>query len=207
MKVDRARFLALTATMAAGSCAPAEPSKVPGDDEPAVKVAAPLASYTPEVDLRAPDAPDVEAVPRYAPDGPSQLAQLCRGLKPGPGPHCESFEDTKWECENYDKSLDERVAEKAVACLADKSGRPQICDFSVASSCFMSALRFAPSVPSAGASCGPIVSQCSQWSSPPPITLAQCRAAASAVKPERRDMMLACMAEGCSIDGCLYSIR
>lgn len=214
MQVDRSRFLALTAAMAAGGCAPSTPAKPGGGElEPAgsgdaiVHVAAPVDTYSPPVEGQKTDPvprPDVTA---YSPERASMLASTCRSLKPGPGPVCESFEDTKVECEGFEQVLEARAAEKAVECLQSKSGKPQICDFTVATKCFESALRYGPSEPTAAARCQPIVSQCAQWQHSPQLTLSSCRTAIGAVKPDRREALIACMAEACTLDSCFYAIR
>ncbi|MBI4953497.1 MAG: hypothetical protein HY908_15830 [Myxococcales bacterium] len=213
MQVDRSRFLALTAALATG-CAPGEPAKQPTEldasaagDPLVVHVAPPADTYSPSLEPRSGEPQTPPETPAYAPERTSALAATCRGLKPGPGPVCESFEDTKLECEGFEQALETRVAEKAVECLAQKSGKAQICDFSAATNCFASALRYGGSEPTAASRCGPIVTQCAQWSQPPQLSMSSCRSAIGAVKPERREALIACMAESCTLDGCYYAIR
>jgi hypothetical protein len=190
MQIDRTRFLLLTATIAA--CAPKPADTADADVN--------------TVDIE-PSGNDPFVVERTGSAGePEEVDAQCKALKPGPGPHCESFDDTVEDCAKYRAVLEPTAAEQASACLASKSGSKAICEFGVSSTCFMAgASKVSPSQESVRA-CLDLVSQC-RHKPGADLTLPGCRAAYSAVRNEQRNALVTCFTESCSVRNCFWSLE
>ena len=204
MQVDRGRFLFFAASIAAGACASRQEIAL---TDGAPKVAAPIEMEPPEPGAAVPEAP---AEPRPAAPPPSrepssELRETCRSITPPPGPFCESFQDTKGQCERYGDVLEPEAAEAAVGCLARRSGRAEICDFELVSKCFVEGARSAPPQSSARQACRSVVSNCASagWSSPD-MNQPSCEAAIAGVRDELDNQLVACMTEGCGIGSCIW---
>lgn len=216
MQIDRARFLLLTASLAGGGCSSnptTDPATPPAPTETGQEVVVP---ETPDPATTAAPEPtetaDPEPTQRPSQPQPSGGCDNDTGTVPAcsisapPGPYCESFTDTKASCKSYRSGLRGAIAAKAVACLNAVSGTQDVCNWEVSQKCAVEAIRTACIQPSTFNQCSPIVSQCagSQWSK---ITMEDCQRMLSSVKDGKRQAMLTCMAEGCSIDSCTWSLR
>jgi hypothetical protein len=240
MPIDRARFLFLTASMAAGACNTAQPPAAPVAtvDIPPVSPAAPTVAQTP---LAAPDAaqaeepetthpspldigaiapPFREGMGRPADPGPPSACDAanaqgspgdCSRLRAPPGPACESFHDTRQECDDVKQTLAPAVAAKVVDCLVAKSGKRDICQFAVVAQCASAAFRTSCTDPATGARCRAIVRGCSAFpqaaSAVPKVTAAECEGAIAAVPASQRSRMLLCMQEGCTAGYCFAYLK
>ena len=99
VQIDRTRFLLLTATIA--SCAPQPADTADAEVE--------------MVDIE-PSGNDPFVVERTSSAGePEQKDAQCRALRPPPGPHCESFDETVEDCQRYRAVLEPTAAEQASA--------------------------------------------------------------------------------------------
>ncbi len=232
MQIDRARFLFLTASLA-GNAAPlamggcsATPTDVsappaPTPTGPELVVADPGQtgeSTESETTLAVGDSTSSsstpsEPAPLQTPQNPAPGAcnndvgtvPACSINKP-PGPSCESFADTKASCKGYKSALRDAIAARAVTCLNSASGTQDICDYSKSEACASAAVRTACIQPSTFNQCSPIVAACagSSWSK---LTMQECQQLLSAVKDNKRQTMVTCMTEGCSIDSCTWMMR
>ena len=217
MQIDRARFLLLTASLAGGGCSsnpPTDPAIPPTPTETGAEVAVPAPpdpAATSETTASA--EPEPTGAPSQTP--PQPLAGACDNdtatvpacsITAPPGPHCESFSDTKASCKSFKSGLRGAIAEKAVQCLNAASGKPDVCDWSKAQECATQAIRTACIQTSTFNQCSPLVSQCAgnQWNK---LTIDDCQRLLSSVKDGKRQAMLTCMAEGCAIDSCTWSLR
>src|SRR5579883_249297 len=132
MRVDRTRFLFLTAALAADGCnspppatplvglvevpstAPPAPAELPDASLPSAPdassgaAAAPDAALAPSREGSAPQLPDDSCAATNAQGTPAD----CTKLTAGPGPQCESFYDTQSECEDMRRLFKPAVAEK-----------------------------------------------------------------------------------------------
>ena len=203
MQVDRTQFLLLAASMAAGCVA-----QTPVADAP-VTVATPIEvePATGEEGLVIAEEENVEPVDRSGTQvaAGDDLVQICRGLQAPPGPYCESFEDTKIDCERFASALEPEAAEAATRCLADASGSEAICRFEATEDCFVAGLRAARPDGSARRQCEGVAQQCStgRWSSPD-MSVSSCELAMAAVKSQYEAQLIACMVEGCGIASCVW---
>lgn len=144
------------------------------------------------------------------------LADNARGqpagcaLKPGPGPTCESFGATRVDCAKLTRWLVPRVAAKAQACLAGKSGKSDICLFNVGPSCVIQALSSVcldPS-PKIETACENVMMRCRKVDARHRhMTSEACKAAMSAIVPARRAPFLSCAAESCDLVPCIYAAQ
>lgn len=225
MQIDRARFLFLTASLAGGGCSsnpPVDPATPPAPAETGQEL---VVAETPGADTTSAsdtsDAAPVETAssadpeptassqPAQAPSGACDndtgTVPACSIAKP-PGPHCESFSDTKASCKAFRGGLRGAIAAKAVACLNAVSGTPDVCDWERSQKCGNAAVHTACIQPSTFNQCSPILSQCAgyAWSK---LTMDDCQRLLSAVKDGQRQAMITCMSEGCSADSCMWSLR
>jgi hypothetical protein len=193
MHVDRTRFLLLTASIASSSCAPTPTDTA--DDVPAINIEP--SGDEPMVVERS---SGTEVPTEKASDG------RCRALKPGPAPHCESFDDTVADCERYADVLEPAAAQHASACLAQKSGTQAICNFNISGQCFVEAASKLPPVSAADQPCRNLTQRCAQIRGQG-INYIGCRAIYSAVRPEQRSALETCIAEGCELASCFWSLE
>jgi hypothetical protein len=150
--------------------------------------------------------PPVVALPTAATSCPVLTGVVgdCTTLKAPPGPHCESFADTKSECEHFATTLQPRVAQKAIACVLATSGTRAVCDFDLTAKCAYGATAnacvdatLAPKCDAAIAACGGKKAKFSK---------ADCLRVASAVGTGQRTSTLSCIAESCGTASCLYGL-
>ncbi len=153
-----------------------------------------------------PQLPPFVAVPSAANSCPVVTGVVgdCTTLKAPPGPHCESFADTKSECEHFATTLQPRVAQKAIACVLATSGTRAVCDFDLTAKCAYGATAnacvdatLAPKCDAAIAACGGKKASFSK---------ADCLRVASAVSAGQRTSILTCIAESCGTTNCLYGL-
>ncbi len=228
MRIDKKRFLLLTASLSAGACTSGTPSAVPPREIEHVARAPDEPEPEPEPEpVATPETVDAGSSGRVAgpmEEGAGYVSSLpsthldtnpkCNDMigKPGsctfkaPGPQCESFHDLASECRLMTKHLKPKVAARAVSCIAQKSGTPDICEFALASRCTTEAIRdgVCPDKASAKA-CAGIVSNCSN-SRGGSFSMDECRAAYSSVLPKSRTRMLSCISEFCTVEHCLYQL-
>ena len=189
MQIDRTRFLLLTATIAA--CAPKPADTADADVN--------------TVDIE-PSGDDPFVVERTGAAAEPEVDAQCKALKPPPGPHCESFDDTVEDCQRYRAVLEPSAAEQASACLASKSGSPAICEFGVSGACFMAGASKVTIVQESTRACLDLVSRC-RHKPGGDLTLAGCRATYSAVRNEQRNALVTCFTESCSVRNCFWSLE
>jgi hypothetical protein len=240
MHIDRTRFFWLTASMAAGACNTAQPPAAPlaTVDIPPVP---PTASSAVETPPAAPDAtpgeepetthpspldigaiapPFREGTGRTADPGPPSSCDGanaqgspgdCSRLRKGPGPSCESFTDTRQECDDVKQTFAPAVATRVVDCLLAKSGKRDICQFAVVAQCASAAFRTSCTDPASAARCRAIVRGCSSYpqssTAVPKVTVAECEGAIAAVPAGQRGKMLLCMQEGCTAGYCFAYLK
>jgi hypothetical protein len=225
MRIDRRTFLVLTAALASDACEAQPPPAAPVAgviDVPTV----PDASHGDAPDASSPQAPDAAVAWSAADAAPPPESSVaddscasanaqrgsadCSQLRAPPGPACESFEDTRSECEDIQRVLKPAVAERAVRCLLAKSGTRGICQFGVSAVCVSQAFRASCGDPATSAMCSEVVRSCAGrggGSAVPKLTFSECEGALSAVSPQNRDAMLGCMSEGCTAGYCFSSLR
>lgn len=219
MQIDRARFLLLTASLAGGGCsanpttsgpsAPPAPTSTETGTEVVVaevpETTTDSASDTTSTSTSQSTSSTTSQVAAGPCDNDAGTVPACSIAKP-PGPYCESFQDTKATCKTFKTSLRAGVAAKAVACLNAASGTPDICDFSKLEKCSSEAIRSACVQPSTFNACSPVVSACAgnSWSK---LTMNDCQSLLSAVKDGKRQPMITCMTEGCSLESCTWMLR
>lgn len=221
MQIDRARFLLLTASLAGTGCSanPATsgnvaPTPTPSGSELVVPEV-PTSETTTEVAETTSSSTEVEpatttsstttTAPSGACDNDTGTVPACSISAP-PGPFCESLADTKASCKGLKNVLRGGIAAKAVACLNAGSGTQAVCDFSKIETCMSTAIRSACVQPSTFSACSPVVGQCagSSWSK---LTMNDCQALLSSVKDGKRQSMITCMSEGCSIESCTWMLH
>ncbi|MBK9264949.1 MAG: hypothetical protein IPM54_34850 [Polyangiaceae bacterium] len=224
MHIDRSRFLLLTASIAGGACSSSSASSSSGP----VVVAAPIIALPAEGDgapaSSGASAPVKSSQTVMGSGDDDALAALDRppsaadddggtcdeggapptgcGTLRAPGPHCESFSDTKAMCGKLARGLRPRVAEQVVDCILAKSGKQSVCDFDLANQCGLVALQKACIEPSTQAACAPIVRACGGR-----LQMRECQALVSSVTSRNRRNMMTCITEGCSADYCLYQVE
>lgn len=213
MQIDRARFLLLTASLAGGGCSATpqgEPVPQPAPTESASEVVVPESADPVETADPVAPAPTATATtdpvtpPAGTCDNDTAVVPAC-SIKAPPGPFCESLTSTKASCKSYKGGFRNAIAEKAVACLNAASGTQDVCDFTKAETCAAAAVRTACVQPSTFNACSPVVSTCAgnSWNK---LNMQDCQALLSAVKDGKRGAMITCMAEGCSLDSCMWSL-
>jgi hypothetical protein len=190
VKIDRDRFLVLTASIASvvvGCATEAPPQPIaaappPPLPPPAPTViyvmvpAAPMAIPTPS----APQTPQTAQTPPASPvttppdpyKGTPIHGQTCDpalnmkgkapvcAVRPPPGPTCESLGDTRAECPTLTGLFKPRIAQAAIECLNRRSGTKDICEFNVSSICAYEALQSACIEPYAKAACTKVMARC-----------------------------------------------
>jgi hypothetical protein len=182
MQVDRQKFLLLVTSLASGCsvgpeltgpvtiAAPAELEPAAGD-EPLVEDDAVAANID-----RSGGAVDSEV---------QAMRRRCRELESPPGPTCESFEDTKLECEGFPDVLEEKAAKAAVRCMVARSGSRGICRYDVVEQCFMAGIRTARPSSVSRKECREVLQRCSGRPRSD-LSMSTCQRAVSAVREERR---------------------
>jgi hypothetical protein len=229
MRIDRNRFLLLTASLSAAACASGAPSAVPAEPVVAEAPDEPT-EETPGEESPTVAVAEVDAGP-VSPEGGSPVSEWGGGApsapttlntdkkcndnvgKPAactfkaPGPQCESFSEIGNECKSIIKAFKPKVAERAVDCMKQKSGTPAICEFALASRCVSEAMRngVCPEK-AADVQCNTAVAKCSSGRGGSPLSMDECRAAYSAVQTKNKRKMMSCVSEFCSIDHCLYQL-
>lgn len=222
MRVDRHRFLALTAALAACNAqapvaAPGGVIEIPSTAPPAPPAptnasgasdagSAPVAAKS-EVDESA--AVELEPIDACTTTNASGTPADCTKLRRPPGPHCESFDDTIDECKEMTRLLRPAVAEKATKCMLAKSAAGTICQFGVAGLCAGQAFRASCADPSTVDDCKAIVKKCAKYpvETVPRVTVAECQGALGAVAAKNRPAMLSCMSEGCTSGYCFSYLK
>jgi hypothetical protein len=222
MRVDRSKFLALTATLAA-SCAQRTP---PPQEQPATVVAtgavvhvdAPppaepifpdeVANQTqptaqPDEELEGPWAAPQPAAEGYAPPQRpvSGAALACAQLRAPPGPHCESFHSLQAECESIVGALEPGAGQRAINCLLAKSGTRAICDFVATPKCAEQSLSGVPLRPATTRLCRSVARNCGRG-----ITQGKCESFLSAVAPPNDAQLVTCLTESCSLTPCFFEL-
>jgi hypothetical protein len=226
MRIDRQRFLLLTASLS-GACTSSQPASQAPSEHTAIappepvepdEAQQPVQPTDREASADAGAASSASASVEVALS--AQAAQVtlnsdpkCNDMqgKPGkcqfkaPGPQCESFRDLPNECQLLTKFLKPKVAERAVDCIAKKSGTPDICEFALPSRCATEAIRNGVCPDKAAEkNCASLVANCS--SKRGSLSLEECKAGYSAVTPKSQKKMLSCMSEFCTIEHCLYQL-
>lgn len=209
MQIDRSRFLLLSASIAAASTGAATScgGQVSGPEGP-VDVATPA-----EVEPSAGNEPVIAeaVVAEPGPKGPlddKTLREMCEGLEPPPGPHCESFFDTKNDCSAFIDGLEPEAAEKAVECLAARSKTEALCQYDALQDCFIVGTSNVLAEPRLQQQCSSVVNNCAgnRWARGD-LTMESCGSVMAAVKDALEGEMISCMAEGCGIGSCVYRLR
>ncbi len=209
MQIDRSRFLLLSATIAAGSTSALASCGGPSANVDNVRVATPV-----EVEPATGDEPVIaDPVTKVEPGstGPlddKALRQLCEQLEPPPGPHCESFFDTKNDCPMLIDGLESEAAEKAVSCLTSRSKTDAICNYDALQDCFLVGTSDAIDEPRHRDRCTNAVTACSgyRWARGD-LTQESCGSVLAAVKDHLENDMFSCIMEGCGIGSCVWRLR
>ena len=200
MQIDRSRFLILTASIAAG-CAAAQT----GPDEVAVATPVEVEPSTGDEPIALGTRPGDDLV---ATGGGPTLHELCDSLQPPPGPHCESFIDTKNDCTALIDGLEADAAERAVNCLASRSKTESICRFDALQDCFIIGTSASMPEPRLSKECSAVVKNCAgnRWARGD-LTMETCGSVMAAVKDHLEADMIGCMAEGCGLGSCVWRLR
>ena len=224
MRIDRARFLALTAALA--GCNTQPPAATPGgvleipttvtqDD---ARDASAIAALSPDAsplfakhEAGAPiaeggDPPD-SCTSTNATGTPADCSKIQR---PRTAPQCESFDDTVDECNDMARLFKPAVAEKATKCLVARSGTNGICQFGIAAICASQAFRASCGDPSTLAECKAVAQKCASQTVSnvaPKVTIGECQGALAAVATKHRSAMLSCMSEGCTSGYCFSYLK
>lgn len=127
----------------------------------------------------------------------------CANLK-APGPTCESFNDTKAQCNNLRTMFKPRVAEKIVECHQRRSQTVNICKFNLANDCVIEALPETCIDPGAASTCKPVMQKCgtTRWGK---MSAESCAAAVSAISDAQKTKFVSCITEFCRLETCVYS--
>jgi len=222
MRVERSKFLALTATLAA-SCAQRTP---PPQEQPATVVATGAVVHVDDPPPAEPIFPDEVAnanppfeqpdevseepwpAPQPAGEGyaPPQrpvagAALDCGKLRAPPGPHCESFDSLQAECESVVGALEPGAGQRTMNCLLAKSGTRAICDFVVTPKCAEQSLSGVPLRPTTNQLCRSVTQKCGRA-----MTRAKCESFLSAVVPPNDDQLVTCLTESCSLTPCFFEL-
>ncbi|MBK8254587.1 MAG: hypothetical protein IPK82_18205 [Polyangiaceae bacterium] len=219
MQIDRARFLFLTASLAGGGCSsnpPNEAATPPVPTETGTEVVVPETTEpgtTSGESTSSETTASPESTTTSAPQQPPQgvcdndtgTVPAC-ALSAPPGPHCEGLTEARATCKGFKNAFRAAIGAKAVSCLNATSGTQAVCDYTSLERCGAEAVRSACIQPSTFNACSQVVGQCSgfQWNK---LTMNDCQAMLSAVKDGKRQSLITCMTEGCSIDSCTWSIR
>jgi hypothetical protein len=217
MHIDRAKFLALTASLAAGCVQhtpppqdqsatvgptalvhvqappPAPPPPDPEDDEPAL-------ATQPESETQYEEPSFAEGEVRNRPPA-SGAALSCAPLRAPPGPFCESFDTLHEDCETIVGSLEPGAARRTIQCLQSKSGTRQICDMLVTPRCAERALPGVPRRASTVQPCRGVAAACGSG-----LTQSKCESFLSAVVPPMDAHLINCMTEGCDVTACFFDL-
>jgi hypothetical protein len=219
MRIDRTRFLALTAALAACNSAP--PPTTPGGtleipatvtqvDPPDASAPAPTSSG-PVFARHDAGAPIAEGEPTDACTATNAQGTPadCTQIKRPSAPQCESFDDTVEECTDASRFLKPAVAEKATKCILAKSGTRALCQFGVAQQCVSQAFRSSCVDPANAKECREISQRCASAGSrtSATVTTSECQGALSAVAAKHRPALLSCMNEGCNAGSCISYLR
>ncbi|MEZ4440174.1 MAG: hypothetical protein R3B72_13850 [Polyangiaceae bacterium] len=212
MRVDPKRFALLAGAMAQSCVAVApEGADAPSTGAPstgAVAVAAP-AELHPALSDEPAGAPsaDLDRSGGDESSGRDALRDRCRKLQ-APAPSCESFEDTRIECEAFTEVLQEEAAERAVRCLTSRSGRTSICRYDVVEDCFMQAVRSMQPSRATRKSCQDVVASCGQQPrGGRDLSIGTCQRGLAAVNEELGGDLLTCMADQCSVSACVWGLE
>ena len=199
MQIDRSRFLLLSATIATGCSSSQAP---PGDVTVATPVEVQPSTGDEPVDDGRPEENAVSAAPSMS------LQQMCDQLEPPPGPHCESFVDTKNDCSALIAGLEPDAAEKAVHCLSSRSKSEAICRYEAIQECFLIGTSTTMAEPRLQSQCAQVVKQCSgyRWARGD-LTMETCGSVMAAVKDSLEGEMISCMREGCGLGHCVWRLR
>ena len=221
MRIDRARFLALTAALAGCNTQPpavtagvleipATVTDVPDASAAATALpdAAPLFARH---DTGAPiveggDPPDACS----ATNATGTVADCSKIQRPRTAPQCESFDDTVDECTEMARLLKPAVAERATKCIVARSGTNAICQYGISATCAAQAFRASCADPATLADCKTVVAHCATQTGTSPsarVTLGECQGALSAVAARHRSEMLSCMNEGCTSGVCVSYLK
>lgn len=220
MRIDRSRFLALTAAIAACNSQPPAAPTVALEIPSTAATPTPPDAAAPEPSSSAPlvfTPPDARvAVTQDPPDACTTANAAgtvadCTKIRRPSAPQCESFDDTVDECNDMARIFKPAVAEKATRCIVAKSGTSAICQFGVAGACASQAFRASCADPATLAECKKIVQECGSHpvsgSAVPRVTVAECQGALSAIAAKHRPAMLSCMTEGCTSGYCFAYLK
>ncbi len=217
MQIDRARFLLLTASLAGGGCSsnpPTDPAIPPTPTETGAEVAVPAPPIRPPPRRRPrPPSPRPPAPPRrpHRSRSPARATTTRPPSPRAPSPRLQG--------RTARASRKRRRAANPTRTASAARSRRRPCSASTrraASRTSATGRRrrnvrprpFARHVfsPSTFNQCSPLVSQCAsnQWNK---LTIDDCQRLLSSVKDGKRQAMLTCMAEGCAIDSCTWSLR
>lgn len=224
MKLDVAKFLQLTAALAAVGCERSRPADAPGNDGKVIVAQAPeeaaareqpkivpsqassAEALAPSAEAPSPPAPMVEAPPRLsAPESPP-VAQ-CANVSP----MCESLQDS---CNALNRGGDPSgegawgfgftrpVAEQIATCWASKV-KPPGCDEKAQKKCVRDAVMKAKVDKKLDAVCSTIIGDCKRAGKPAKWVKDQCVHILSATSGAARDeaaRMMGPMGEHCTLD-------
>ncbi len=223
MRIDRARFLALTAALAGCNTQPpaATPGgvlEIPATVTPEVGDASAIATATPDASplfaRHEAGAPIVEG--GEPPDSCTSAnavgtpADCSKIQRPRTAPQCESFDDTIDECNEMAKLFKPAVAEKATKCVVARSGTNAICQFGITAICASQAFRASCGDPSTLTDCKAVVAHCATQNVSnvaPKVSIGECQGALAAVAAKHRSQMLSCMNEGCTAGYCFSYLK
>ncbi len=209
LRVDRSRFLLLTASLAAAACNQPQPAASPdtGGADPARSDAAGQTGATADGSGAAiwlEIEPGTEDRPTQLGDGSCDNAigspRICT-LSP-PAGHCESFDMTQQLCAALPEVMQPRAAEAAVDCMLAASGTQRVCDWDFSDECVGAGMQASCVEPATRAECDSISSQCGGS-----LDVFSCQTALSSVVPRYQGRVASCISEFCSVSSwCLSDV-
>ncbi len=199
MQIDRSRFLVLSASIAASACGAAK------TDSENVEVATPVEVEPSRGGEPVLAEPTIAELPSA--DSGTSLQEMCDSIEPPPGPHCESFSDSKSSCATFIQSMEPEAAERAVSCLVDRSKTAAICDYNSIPDCFIVGISDYAEDPRHAKQCANVASMCAgNRYARGDLTAQSCGAAMGAVRDDLESRLISCMAEGCGIGTCVWRL-
>ena len=148
----------------------------------------------------------VDEAPETPAEG-SELRSICRSLQPPPAASCDSFDDTKFDCESYAVVLRKDAAERATRCLARRSGRASICRPAAPQECLMAAIRGISPHKETRSRCQQLLRTCrATHRGRGDMSLSTCTRTLTAAKPALQPALLTCMAQGCGLGTCVWDL-
>ena len=210
MKIDRSRFLLLTASLAAAACDrsdhaaspdtggadPAHAKDARDGDGDATRTQAGDPSVWLEIEPGTEDAP-----PSHDLDCDNSAGQPAACSLSAPSSHCESFDSTIRLCESFAGFMQPRAAEAAIDCMLAASGTERICDWQIWNQCTSAGMQATCVDPRTRPECDSVSSMCGGS-----VDVFTCQQALSAIRPQHQSRVSSCLREFCDPPFCVNDL-